>query len=232
MPQGTNSETIAIVAVSSASLSFSIQVRPAGDIEGSSEAAQAQAQVELDKTLVRAGVAGSVQQFTLQPGGIVKSMVRPAGILVPTGGRSRGPHRGFRADRGTSDETGNDRRGDLRRQALHHHSDRWSSPSFRMSSPPGNCGRRISLSMSSKWAGNADRLSGAALCWRARRRPTGASCIANAYTNNHDALADPDIGTTRWLYLHMVDAVAIVHAGIIRMQALLLPVQTLVFSGH
>jgi len=62
--------------------------------------------------------------------------------------------------------------------------------------------------------------------------PPGSSCIANAYTNNHDALADPNIGTVRWFALHMVDAVGLVHAMILRIQALLLPVQTLVLSGH
>ena len=61
--------------------------------------------------------------------------------------------------------------------------------------------------------------------------PPGSSCLANAYTSNHDALEDPNISTWRWLYLHMIDAVGVVHAVILRIQALLLPVQTLVFSG-
>ena len=60
----------------------------------------------------------------------------------------------------------------------------------------------------------------------------GSSCIANAYTNNHDALADPGIGTGRWVFLHVVDTVGLVHAMILRMQALMLPVQTLVLGGH
>jgi len=62
--------------------------------------------------------------------------------------------------------------------------------------------------------------------------PPGSSCIANAYTNNHDALADKSIGTMRWVFLHVVDTVGLVHAMILRMQAMLLPVQTLVFAGH
>jgi hypothetical protein len=60
----------------------------------------------------------------------------------------------------------------------------------------------------------------------------GSSCVANAYTNNHDLLASKDVGTLRWLYLHGVDAVGIVHAMLLRVQALLLPVKLLVFSGH
>ena len=62
--------------------------------------------------------------------------------------------------------------------------------------------------------------------------PAESSRIANAYTNNHDALADKNIGTMRWLFLHVVDTVGLVHAMILRMQAMLLPVQTLVLSGQ
>ena len=58
--------------------------------KASAEAALALAQVELDKTVVHAGVAGTVQQFALQPGDIVNTMIRPAGILVPAqAGRER-----------------------------------------------------------------------------------------------------------------------------------------------
>ena len=62
--------------------------------------------------------------------------------------------------------------------------------------------------------------------------PPRSLCFANAYTNNHDLLADPNIGTGRWLFLHVIDTVALVHALILRLQALVLPLQTLVFSGH
>ena len=41
-----------------------------------------------------------------------------------------------------------------------------------------------------------------------------------------------DLGTLRWLFLHVVDTVGLVHAMILRMQAMLLPVQTLVLGGH
>ena len=34
------------------------------------------------------------------------------------------------------------------------------------------------------------------------------------------------------MFLHAVDAVALVHAMILRLQAVMLPVQTLVFGGH
>ena len=60
----------------------------------------------------------------------------------------------------------------------------------------------------------------------------GSACIANAYTSNHDRMAKEKLGLGTWLFLHAVDAVALVHAMILRIQALVLPIQTLVFSGH
>jgi hypothetical protein len=60
----------------------------------------------------------------------------------------------------------------------------------------------------------------------------GSSCIANAYTNNHDRLEKEDLGFITRLYLHMIDTVGVVHALILRAQALLLPVRTLVLQGH
>jgi hypothetical protein len=60
----------------------------------------------------------------------------------------------------------------------------------------------------------------------------GSSCIANAYTSNHDQIVAKETGAMKWLWLHAVDALAIAHAGIIRVQALMLPIQTLVLSGH
>ena len=61
----------------------------------------------------------------------------------------------------------------------------------------------------------------------------GSSCIVNAYSSNHELLASsPDMSTTRRLVLHGVDAVGLVHALLLRIQALVLPIQTLVFSGH
>jgi len=60
----------------------------------------------------------------------------------------------------------------------------------------------------------------------------GSSCIANAYSSNHDLIASGQVGATKGLVLHAVDAVGIVHAMILRIQALVLPIRTLVFSGH
>jgi multidrug resistance efflux pump len=53
--------------------------------KASAEAALARAQVELDKTTVRAGVSGRVEQFALRVGDIVSPIMRPAGVLIPEG---------------------------------------------------------------------------------------------------------------------------------------------------
>jgi hypothetical protein len=63
------------------------------------------------------------------------------------------------------------------------------------------------------------------------RLPQGSVCTANAYTSNHDALQDPDIGTLNAFVLHAIDATGLVHAMLLRLQALILPVRTLVLSG-
>jgi ethanolamine ammonia-lyase large subunit len=60
----------------------------------------------------------------------------------------------------------------------------------------------------------------------------GSTCIANAYSNNHDIIVAKDTSTLRAAGLHVVDALALVHALILRLQALVLPFQNLVFSGH
>jgi hypothetical protein len=61
--------------------------------------------------------------------------------------------------------------------------------------------------------------------------PPGSSCIVNVYTSNHDKLESPDVGILEGIVLHMIDAVALVHAAILRLQAILMPVRTLVLSG-
>ena len=60
----------------------------------------------------------------------------------------------------------------------------------------------------------------------------GSSCIANAYTSNHERLASGEVSGVAGFGLHAIDALALVHAMILRIQALMLPVQTLVFGGH
>src|SRR5215212_1022166 len=69
------------------------QVLPAE--KASAEAALDQAQVDLDKTWVRAGVTGRVEQFTLRVGDVINQMIRPAGVLIPEGAGQRSLQAGF-----------------------------------------------------------------------------------------------------------------------------------------
>ena len=60
----------------------------------------------------------------------------------------------------------------------------------------------------------------------------GSSCIANAYTSNHELISSGKLSTLKSFWLHVVDATGLVHALLLRIQALLLPIKTLVLSGH
>ena len=60
----------------------------------------------------------------------------------------------------------------------------------------------------------------------------GSSCIVNAYTSNHEEISAEGTSTSRAIALHVVDGVGLVHALLLRIQALLLPIKTLVLSGH
>jgi hypothetical protein len=60
----------------------------------------------------------------------------------------------------------------------------------------------------------------------------GSSCIVNAYTSNHEEIVAEETSTGRKIALHVVDGVGLVHAMLLRIQALLLPIKTLVLSGH
>jgi multidrug resistance efflux pump len=198
----------------------------------STEAALAQAQVELDKTMVRAGVTGTVQQFTLRPGDVVNPMLRPAGILVPAEAGRVALVAGFGQIETQvmkvgmiAEATCIGKPFTILPMVVTQVQDVVAAGQFRPTDllidvqklgQPGS----ITVYLEPLYAGELEGV------------PPGGSCIANAYTNNHDALADKNIGTGRWLFLHVVDAVALVHAMILRMQAILLPVQTLVFGGH
>ncbi|MDR6632495.1 multidrug resistance efflux pump [Phyllobacterium sp. 1468] len=200
--------------------------------KASAEAALKQAQVELDKTVVRAGVAGTVQQFTLRPGDVVNTMIRPAGILVPQEAGRVALIAGFGQIEAQvmkkgmiAEATCIGKPFTIIPMVVTEVQDVIAAGQLRPTDQlidvqqlarPGT----LTVFLEALYPG---QLAGI---------PPGSSCIANAYTNNHDALAAKDIGTGRWLFLHMVDTVAIVHAMILRIQALMLPVQTLVLGGH
>ena len=82
-----------------------------------------EAQVDLDKTFVRAGVDGRVEQFALRVGDVVNPLMRPAGVLIPEGAGRRGLAGRLWPDRGSGDESRHGRGSDLRLEALGDHPD-------------------------------------------------------------------------------------------------------------
>ena len=59
-----------------------------------------------------------------------------------------------------------------------------------------------------------------------------AAALQISIQNNHDQLQSKDIGTLKFVYLHIVDTVALIHALVLRLQAVVLPLKALVFGGH
>jgi multidrug resistance efflux pump len=200
--------------------------------KASAEAALDEAQVALDKTVVRAGVDGRLEQFTLRAGDVVNPMLRPAGVLIPSEAGRQAIVAGFGQieaqvmQAGMTGEAtciskpftiiplvvtevqGVIAAGQLRPTDL--------LIDATQGARPGS----LTVFLEPLYQGALDGV------------PPGSSCIVNAYTNNHELLASGDLSTSTWLFLHVVDTVALVHAMILRVQALLLPVQTLVLGGH
>jgi multidrug resistance efflux pump len=200
----------------------------------SAEAALAQAQAELNKTVVRAGVTGRVEQFVLQVGDIVNPMLRPAGVLVP---EDRGALRpvlaaGF---------------GQIEAQVLRP----GMIAEATCASNPWVIIPMVVTNVQGFIATGQLRSTDQLLDLQHFRQPgtmlaileplyeggldgvvPGSSCIANAYTSNHDRLDEPGLGTLKRVGLHAVDAVGMVHAILLRIQAALFPFKTLVLGGH
>ena len=200
--------------------------------KASAEAARAEVQVELDKTVVHAMIDGMIEQFTLKKGDIVNPLMRPAGILIPAEAGRWGLIAGFGQIEAQvikpgmiAEATCAAKPVTIIPMEVTEVQDYIAAGQVKptdllidaqQASKPGT----LTVFLEPLYEGG---LSGI---------PPGSLCIANAYTNNHDLLADKNISTGRWLFLHVVDTVALVHALILRLQALVLPLQTLVFSGH
>jgi multidrug resistance efflux pump len=200
--------------------------------KASAEAELAQAQVDLDKTVVRAGVDGRVEQFTLRVGDVVNPLMRPAGVLIPeSAGRGR-LQAGF---------------GQVEAQIMKV----GMAAEVTCASKPWTVIPMVVTGVQDFIAAGQIRSGEQLIDPQQVTRPgailvfleplheggldgitPGSSCIANAYSSNHELLASPDLSATRRFALHAVDAVALVHAMILRIQALLYPIQTLVLGGH
>ncbi|WMT73887.1 biotin/lipoyl-binding protein [Bradyrhizobium sp. Ash2021] len=196
------------------------------------EAEQAQAQVDLDKTYVRAGVDGRVEQFSVRPGDLVAQIMRPAGILIPEeAGRNR-LQAGF---------------GQIEAQVMKPGmiaeatcvSKPWviiplvvTSVQDFIAAGQFRAGEQLIDPQNLQTPGSILVLLEPLYKGGLEDVTPGSSCIVNAYTSNHDVIADPKTGALKGFVLHAVDATGLVHALLLRIQALLLPIKTLVFAGH
>jgi multidrug resistance efflux pump len=198
----------------------------------SAESALSQARVELDKTTVRAGVSGRVEQFLLRVGDVVNPLMRPAGLLIPEGAGQRGLQAGFGQIEAQimkpgmiAEVTCVSKPFTIIPMVVTDVQDVIAAGQFRggeqlidvqQVTRPGT----LLVHLEPLFRGGLDGVT------------PGSSCIANAYSNNHDIIAAKETGTLRRIALHAVDALGLVHAMILRLQALVLPFRTLVFSGH
>ena len=197
--------------------------------KASAEAALAEAEVELSKTVVRAGVSGQVEQFALRVGDVVNPLMRPAGVLIPDSS-GRLLVAGFGQIEGqimkvgmTAEVTCVSKPFTIIPMVVTDVQDYIAAGQFRGGEQlidPQQVTRPGTLAtfLEPLYKGGLDGVT------------PGSSCIANAYSSNHDEIAAS--GAIRGFALHAVDALALVHAIILRLQALVLPFQTLVFSGH
>jgi multidrug resistance efflux pump len=200
--------------------------------KASAEAALAQAQVDLNKTNIRAGVDGRVEQFALRPGDLVNPMMRPAGILIPEGAGKWSLAAGFGQIEAqvmrvgmVAEATCISKPWAIIPMVVTSVQDYIAAGQFRGGEQLVEAGQTlrpgsILVLLEPLYKGGLEGIT------------PGSSCIVNAYTSNHDQIASKDTGAFKRFALHAVDAVGIVHAMLLRIQALVLPVKTLVMSGH
>ncbi len=200
--------------------------------KASAQAALAQAEVELSKTVIRAGVAGHIEQFALRVGDVVNPFMRPAGVLIPADAGRRALQAGF---------------GQVEAQVLKV----GMIAEVTCLSKPWTIIPMVVTDVQDFIAAGQFRGGEQLIDAQQARAPgtilafleplyeggltgvvPGSSCIANAYTSNHDAIASGKLSTARSVALHAVDAVGLVHALLLRIQATVLPIKLLVFAGH
>ena len=199
------------------------------------ETAQAtldQALVDLRKTTILAGVSGRVEQFTLRVGDVVNPLLRPAGVLIPTEAGRQVLIGGF---------------GQIEAQVVKV----GMAAEATCISKPLTIIPMVVADVQDAIAAGQVRAGEQLIEAQQVTRPgtiavylaplyteglvgvtPGSSCIANLYTSNHDRLANEKLGFGTWISLHTIDAIALVHALLLRVQALVLPIKTLVLGGH
>jgi multidrug resistance efflux pump len=202
--------------------------------KASAEADLAAAQVELDKMVTYAGVDGRVDQFVLRIGDIVQPapFTKAAGILIPEAAGENQLVAGFNQ---------------IEAQILKVGMIAEATCVTRPMTIIPLVVTRVQNVIAAGQITASDQLidlqklgpPGTVLAFLEPLYPRvlddvppGSSCIANVYSNNHDLIVSGKVGSLEKVYLHIVDTVALVHALIIRLQAIVLPLKVLVLGGH
>ena len=200
--------------------------------KASAEAALAQAQVDLDKTFVRAGVDGRVEQFLRSRPATRQPVMRPAGVLIPEGRAGTGLQAGFGQIEAqvmkpgmVAEATCISKPWTIIPMVVTDVQDYIAAGQFRG-------GEQLIDAQNAAQTGYDPRLPGAALQGRSRGRDAGQQLHRQCLYQQPRRDRDPETGTLKGIALHVVDAVGLVHALLLRIQALLLPIKTLVLSGH
>jgi multidrug resistance efflux pump len=199
--------------------------------KASAQAALAEAQVDLDKTTIRAGVDGRVEQFSLRVGDVVNPVMRSAGILIPNGaGQTLAA--GFGQIEAqvikvgmVAEATCISKPWTIIPMVVTGEQDYIAAGQFRGGEQLVEAQQVVSPGtilafLEPIYKGGLDGVT------------PGSSCIVNAYTSNHGLIASEKTGAFKGFVLLAVDAVGIVHAMLLRVQALLLPIKTLALGGH
>ena len=200
----------------------------------SAEADLAAAKVELEKMTIRAGVDGRVDQFLLRPGDVVQPapVTRAAGILIPDGAGEDRLLAGFNQIEAQVIKVGMIAEATCVTKPLtiiplvvSRVQDVIAAGQILQTNqlteleklgPPGT----VLVVLEPLYEGVLDTV------------PPGSNCIANLYSDHHEQIASKDTGMLERIGLHFVDAVALVHALILRLQAVVLPLKALIFEGH
>jgi multidrug resistance efflux pump len=202
--------------------------------KASAEAQLAAAKVELDKMTIRAGVDGRVDQFVLRVGDIIQAapFTKAAGILIPEGAGDNQLVAGFHQLESQIIKIGMVAEATCvtkpmaiiplvvtREQNVIAAGQITATDQLTDLSKIAKPGT-VTVFLEPLYKGALDGV------------PPGSSCIVNAYSNNHDLIVSGKVGFLEKTYLHIVDTVALVHALIIRLKAIVLPLKVLVLGGH
>ena len=200
--------------------------------KASAEAALKQAEVDLERTIVRAGVTGHLEQFTLRVGDVVNPLLRSAGVLIPE-----------EAGRGRLQAGFAQIEAQVLKPGMVAEATCASKPWTVI--PLVVTGKQDFIAAGQIRAGeqlvDTQHLArgGSILVYLEpiyegglKGVMPGSTCTVNAYSSNHDRIASGQLGFLHRVALHAVDAVGLVHAALLRIQALIYPVRTLVLSGH